>query len=45
MNVSHVRSIKTSPYEVVFGQRPNVLGIGVVSSNLPSDTPTINSLS
>ena len=32
MNVSYVRSIKMSPYEAVFGQKPN---IRCLPSNLP----------
>ena len=34
MNSSYVGSINTSPYEVVFGQKPNnTFGIGVLSSS------------
>ena len=43
MNSSYVRSIKTSPYEAVFGQKPNMGGIGVFHATSSTSTDPIMS--
>ena len=40
MNCTYVRSIKTSPFEVVFGQQPNIAGIGVFPTSEKDPVPT-----